>query len=144
MLGWHQAFPRRPRSLATVARLALPLLLIVVALSAWTTIDRFHSEPERIGLAAALTAHPDEGLGDLAARALLARNAQVTAVHPGAEVAALVPGQTATIALRGLGTHRDPYPFSLAEGRPARGPDEAVAGQGCSTCWTCASGTGCG
>lgn len=130
MLGWHQAFPRRPRSLATVARLALPLLLIVVALSAWTTIDRFHSEPERIGLAAALTAHPDEGLGDPAARALLARNAQVTAVHPGAEVAALVPGQTATIALRGLGTHRDPYPFSLAEGRPARGPDEAVAGQG--------------
>ncbi|MET7724206.1 FtsX-like permease family protein [Streptomyces mirabilis] len=130
VLGWHQAFPRRPRSLATVARLALPLLLIVVALSAWTTIDRFHSEPERIGLAAALTAHPDEGLGDPAARALLARNAQVTAVHPGAEVAALVPGQTATIALRGLGTRRDPYPFSLAEGRPARGPDEAVAGQG--------------
>lgn len=130
MLGWHQAFPRRPRSLATVARLALPLLLIVVALSAWTTIDRFHSEPERMGLAAALTAHPDESLGDPAARALLTRNAQVTAVHPGAEVAALVPGQTATIALRGLGTHRDPYPFSLAEGRPARGPDEAVAGQG--------------
>lgn len=110
--------------------LALPLLLIVVALSAWTTIDRFHSEPERIGLAAALTAHPDESLGDPAARALLARNAQVTAVNPGAEVAALVPGQTATIALRGLGTHQDPYPFSLAEGRPARGPDEAVAGQG--------------
>jgi putative ABC transport system permease protein len=130
VLGWHQAFPRRPRSLATVARLALPLLLIVVALSAWTTIDRFHSEPERMGLAAALTAHPDESLGDPAARALLTRNAQVTAVHPGAEVAALVPGQTATIALRGLGTHRDPYPFSLAEGRPARGPDEAVAGQG--------------
>ncbi|MFJ1607348.1 ABC transporter permease [Streptomyces sp. NPDC088253] len=130
VLGWHQAFPRRPRSLATVARLALPLLLIVVALSAWTTIDRFHSEPERIGLAAALTAHPDESLGDPAARALLARNAQVAAVHPGAEVAALVPGQTATIALRGLGTRRDPYPFTLAEGRPARGPDEAVAGQG--------------
>ncbi|MFF1767332.1 ABC transporter permease [Streptomyces sp. NPDC058249] len=130
VLGWHQAFPRRPRSLATIARLALPLLLIVVALSAWTTIDRFHSEPQRIGLAAALTAHPDDSLGDPAARALLARNAQVTAVHPGAEVAALVPGQTATIALRGLGTHQDPYPFTLAEGRPADGPDEAVAGQG--------------
>lgn len=46
------------------------------------------------------------------------------------EVAALVPGQTATIALRGLGTHADPYPYALAEGRAARGPDEAVAGQG--------------
>jgi putative ABC transport system permease protein len=130
VLGWHQAFPRRPRSLATVARLALPLLLIVVALSAWTTIDRFHSKPEQIGLAAALTAHADDSLSDPAARALLARNPQITAVHPGAEVAALVPGQTATIALRGLGTRQDPYPFTLAEGRPAHGPDEAVAGQG--------------
>ncbi|MEV0904884.1 ABC transporter permease [Streptomyces hokutonensis] len=130
VLGWHQAFPRRPRSLATVARLALPLLLIVVALNAWTTIDRFHSKPEQIGLAAALTAHADDSLSDPAARALLARNPQITAVHPGAEVAALVPGQTATIALRGLGTRQDPYPFTLAEGRPARGPDEAVAGQG--------------
>ena len=45
-------------------------------------------------------------------------------------MAALVPGQTGTIALRGLGTRQDPYPFTLAEGRPARGPDEAVAGQG--------------
>lgn len=130
VLGWHQAFPRRPRSLATVARLALPLLLMVVALSAWTTIDRFHDEPERIGLAAALTAHADESLSDQQVRALLAGNTRVTAVHPGAEVAALVPGQTATIALRGLGTRQDPYPFTLAEGRPARGPDEAVAGQG--------------
>ncbi|MGW7048108.1 ABC transporter permease [Streptomyces avermitilis] len=130
VLGWHKAFTRRPRSLATVSRLALPLLLIVVALSAWTTIDRFHSRPEQIGLAAALTVRADEGLSDPDARTLLAQNPQVAAVHPGVEVAALVPGQTGTIALRGLGTHRDPYPFSLAEGRPARGPDEAVAGQG--------------
>jgi len=130
VLGWHKAFTRRPRSLATVARLALPLLLIVVAMSAWTTIDRFHSRPEQIGLAAALTVRADESLSDADVRALLARNPQVTAVHPGVEVAALVPGQTGTIALRGLGTRQDPYPFSLAEGRPARGPDEAVAGQG--------------
>jgi len=130
VLGWHKAFTRRPRSLATIARLALPLLLIVVAMSAWTTIDRFHSRPEQIGLAAALTVRADENLSDADVRALLAKNPQVTAVHPGVEVAALVPGQTGTIALRGLGTHQDPYPFSLAEGRPARGPDEAVAGQG--------------
>ncbi|MFF4797681.1 ABC transporter permease [Streptomyces sp. NPDC001351] len=130
VLGWHTASVRRLRSLATVARLALPLLLIVVAMSAWTTIDRFHSRPEQIGLPAALTVHADAGLSDRDARALLQRDPQVAAVYPGVEVAALVPGQTATIALRGLGTSHNPYPYTLAEGRPARGSDEAVAGQG--------------
>ncbi|MFI1163656.1 ABC transporter permease [Streptomyces sp. NPDC020801] len=130
VLGWHKAFTRRPRTLATVGRLALPLLLIVVAMSAWTTIDRFHSRPEELGLPTALTVRADSGLGDGGTRALLAREPQVAAVYPGVEVAALVPGQTATIALRGLGTHQDPYPYTLAEGRPAHGPDEAVAGQG--------------
>ncbi len=130
VLGWHKAFTRRPRSLGAVARLALPLLLIVVALSAWTTIDRFHSAPERIGLSAALSVRADASLDDGEARELLESDPQVAAAHPGVEVAALVPGQTATIALRGYGTHEDPYPFALAEGRPAHGPDEAVAGQG--------------
>ncbi|MFE9437587.1 ABC transporter permease [Streptomyces sp. NPDC006602] len=130
VLGWHKAFTRRPRSLATVARLALPLLLIVVAMSAWTTMDRFHSRPGQIGVPAALTVHTDSGLGERDTRALLERDPQVAAVYPGVEVAALVPGQTATIALRGLGTHREPYPYALAQGRAARGPDEAVAGQG--------------
>ncbi|MGW6954691.1 ABC transporter permease [Streptomyces chartreusis] len=130
VLGWHRAFNRRPRSLATVARLALPLLLIVVAMSAWTTIDRFDSRPEQIGLPTALTVHTDAGLADGDARTLLERDPQVAAAYPGVEVAALVPGQTATIALRGLGTHQDPYPYALAEGRAAQGRDEAVAGQG--------------
>ncbi|MGW2694109.1 FtsX-like permease family protein [Streptomyces sp. NPDC001296] len=130
VLGWRQAFTRRARSLATVVRLALPLLLIVVAMSAWTTIDRFHSRPADLGLAAALTVRPDAGLDDAATRALLAGNPRIAAAYPGVEVAALVPGQTATIALRGLGTRQDPYPYALAEGRRAHGPDEAVAGQG--------------
>ncbi|MEV2217732.1 FtsX-like permease family protein [Streptomyces sp. NPDC050997] len=130
VLGWHKAFAWRPRSLATVARLALPLLLIVVAMSAWTTIDRFHSRPEQIGVPAALTARTDSGLGERDTRALLERDPGVAAAYPGVEMAALVPGQTATIALRGLGTHREPYPYALAQGRAARGPDEAVAGQG--------------
>ncbi|MGV9350991.1 FtsX-like permease family protein [Streptomyces spiralis] len=130
VLGGHQAFARRPRTLATVGRLALPLLLIVVAMSAWTTIDRFHSRPEQLGLPAALTVRGDGTLGDRGTRALLDREPRVAAVYPGVETAALVPGQTATIALRGLGTRQDPYPYTLAEGRPAHGPDEAVAGQG--------------
>ncbi|MEU1593060.1 FtsX-like permease family protein [Streptomyces sp. NPDC005708] len=130
VLGWHKAFTRRPRSLATIARLALPLLLMVVAMSAWTTIDRFHSRPEEVGLAGALTVRPDSSLDDASARSLLQRNPQVADAYPGVQVAALVPGQTATIALRGLGTRTEPYPFALAEGRPALGRDEAVAGQG--------------
>ncbi|MFF8196121.1 ABC transporter permease [Streptomyces bobili] len=130
VLGWHKAFTRRPRSVATVARLALPLLLIVVALSAWTTIDRFRSSPEETGLPTALTVHADAGLSGRDTLALLERDPQVAAAYPGVEVAALVPGQTATIALRGLGTRADPYPYSLADGRPAHGRDEAVAGQG--------------
>ncbi|MFD7059505.1 FtsX-like permease family protein [Streptomyces sp. NPDC059906] len=130
VLGWHKAFARRPRSFATVARLTLPLLLIVVAMSAWTTIDRFHSRPEQIGLPAALTVRADTDAGERGTRALLERDPQVAAAYPGVEVAALVPGQTATIALRGLGTRGDPYPYALAEGRRAHGPDEAVAGQG--------------
>ncbi|MEU0190417.1 FtsX-like permease family protein [Streptomyces afghaniensis] len=130
VLGWHKAFTRRPRSLATVARLTLPLLLIVVAMSAWTTIDRFHSTPEQIGLPTALSVRADAGLTERQTHALLERDSEVAAAYPGVETAALVPGQTATIALRGLGTDQDPYPYTLAEGRPARGADEAVAGQG--------------
>jgi putative ABC transport system permease protein len=99
-------------------------------MSAWTTMDRFHSRPEQVGVPAALTVHTDSGLGERDTRDLLERDPQVAAVYPGVEVAALVPGQTATIALRGLGTHREPYPYALAQGRAARGPDEAVAGQG--------------
>ncbi|WP_328724389.1 ABC transporter permease [Streptomyces sp. NBC_00259] len=130
VLGWHRAFARGPQAPATIVRLALPLLLITVALSAWTTIARFESKPEELGLAAALTARADAGLGDREALGLLDAHPQVAAAHPGVEVAALVPGQTGTIALRGLGTREQPYPFTVAEGRAAHGPDEAVAGQG--------------
>ncbi|MER6852649.1 FtsX-like permease family protein [Streptomyces flaveolus] len=129
VLGLHRTLGRRSRSLATVARLALPLLLMVVAMSAWSTIDRFHDHPERAGLAAALTVHAD-GIDDTATRSLLHGDPRIAAVYPGVEVTALVPGQTTTIALRGLGTRSDPYPYALAEGRLPRDLDEAVAGQG--------------
>ncbi|MFJ8749457.1 ABC transporter permease [Streptomyces sp. NPDC102441] len=130
VLGWHRAFVRGHHTPATVARLALPLLLITVVLSAWTTIGRFQSEPEQMGMAAALTARATQGLSDPEARSILEADDQVAAAHPGVEVAALVPGQTGTIALRGVGTRAEPYPFSVAEGSPPEGPDEAVAGQG--------------
>ncbi|MCT4351864.1 ABC transporter permease [Streptomyces sp. Je 1-79] len=130
VLGWHRAFGRGRRAPATIVRLALPLLLITVALSAWTTIERFDTRPEQLGHAAALTARPDATLTDREVGTLLATQDEIVAAHPGLEVAALVPGQTGTIALRGLGTRDEPYPYTIAEGRPIGGRDEAVAGQG--------------
>ncbi|MBB1245097.1 FtsX-like permease family protein, partial [Streptomyces durbertensis] len=130
VLGWRAAFARRGRSLTAVARLALPLLLITVALSAWTTLDRVGTGA---GDAATLSARATEGLDERQAARLLADNPDVTAVYPGVEVAALAPGQTGTINLRGLGTDARPYPFTVVEGRapsPSATDDEAVAGQG--------------
>lgn len=128
VLGWRSAFHHPLRSSAAVARLAVPLLLITVALGAWTTLDRFSSHPENVGLPAALTART-EALGDRELRQLLDSQRELTA-YPGAEVQALVPGQTGTITLRGVGTDARPYPFAVVAGRAAHGPDEAVAGQG--------------
>ncbi|MBB1260989.1 FtsX-like permease family protein [Streptomyces alkaliterrae] len=133
VLGWRAAFARRGRSLTAVARLALPLLLITVALSAWTTLDRVPSSAGDAGPAATLSARATEGLDERQAARLLADNPDVTAVYPGIEVAALAPGQTGTINLRGLGTDARPYPFTVVEGRapsPSATDDEAVAGQG--------------
>ncbi|MFB7781010.1 ABC transporter permease [Streptomyces bauhiniae] len=130
ILGLHTMYTRPARSAATIVRLALPLLLIVAALSALTTLDRIRSSPEVIGVPAALTVHAHRGFSDRDVRALLRRDPQVAAAYPDVELAALVPGQTATIVLRGLGTRRSPYPYTLAEGRAAQGSDEAVAGQG--------------
>ncbi|GGW93969.1 ABC transporter permease [Streptomyces chryseus] len=130
VLGWHAAFGRRSRSLSSVARLALPILLITVALSAWSTLDSLQGRAGQNGPAAGLTARAAEGMKDHEVRAVLDADPRVAAVHPGVEVAALVPGQTGTIALRGLGSRTAPYPFSPAEGRAPHGPDEAVAGQG--------------
>jgi putative ABC transport system permease protein len=132
VLGWRAAFPRRARTVIMVARLALPLLMITVALVTWSTLDMFRSRPADMGVPAALTVRagqPGSLTGEDLDRALTAPP-DVAAVHPGVEVTALVPGQTGTITLRGLGTARAPYPFTVVEGRAADGPDEAVAGQG--------------
>jgi putative ABC transport system permease protein len=132
VLGWRGAFPRRARALTAVGRLAVPLLLITLAFSAWSTIDLFRDHPAQVGVPAALTARPGPAadLTPLQIREVLAADPDVTAVLPGAEVAALVPGQTGTITLRGLGTDDGPYPGAVVEGHAPAGPDEAVAGQG--------------
>ncbi|MCX4825287.1 ABC transporter permease [Streptomyces sp. NBC_01142] len=132
VLGWRAAFPRRPRTLITVARLALPLLMITAALVASSTLDAFRSRPADMGVPAALTVRAEQPGGPTGQELdrVLTAPPDVAAVHPGVEVAALVPGQTGTITLRGLGTADAPYPFTVVEGRPADSLDEAVAGQG--------------
>ncbi|WP_149182131.1 ABC transporter permease [Streptomyces sp. TRM49041] len=129
VLGWRGAFDRPGRAVAAVGRLAVPLLLITVALGTWTTLDAFEHRPQAVGLAASLTAR-GEGPDQASVRQLLTAHPEVAAAYPGSEVAALVPGQTGTIRLRGLGEEDRPYPFVVAEGRTPSGPDEAVAGQG--------------
>ncbi|WP_247745233.1 FtsX-like permease family protein [Streptomyces oryzae] len=129
VLGWRGAFHSRARSCAAVARLAVPLLLITVVLGAWTTLDRLEHNPEKAGIPAALTVRGD-GLDDDAVRRMLTDRPEVSAAYPGAEAKALVPGQTSTITLRGLGKDRDPYPLTIPEGRAPHRSHEAVAGQG--------------
>ncbi|MGW2013609.1 FtsX-like permease family protein [Streptomyces sp. NPDC001927] len=132
VLGWRSAFSGRGRSLVPISRLALPVALMTVALVAWSTLDQFGSDPARMGRAAALTVRAEKP-GPADDPALARALAQVPGVEdsfPGAEFVALVPGQTGTITLRGLGSQERPYPHSVVEGRAPSGPDEAVAGQG--------------
>ena len=144
VLGWHTAFVRRMRSLATVARLALPLLLIVVAMSAWTTIDRFHSRPEQMGLPTALTVHTDAGLSDPATRALLGRDPQVAATYPGVEVAALVPARRPRSPCAAWAPTRSPTPTPWPTAGARTAATRRWPGRASSTCWTPVSATGCG
>lgn len=129
VLGARAAFHRPLRAAITIVRLAIPIVMITVALGSWATLDGFRAHPQRLGLAAALTATPT-GVGDAAARRLLNAQPGVAAVYPGVETQALVPGETTTITLRALGAPGHPYPFAVVQGRNIQGPDEAVAGQG--------------
>ncbi|MER7953087.1 FtsX-like permease family protein [Streptomyces sp. NPDC096079] len=132
VLGWRSAFAGRGRGLLPVARLALPIALMTVALVAWSTLDQFRGDPARMGRAAALTVRAEEPgpADDPALERALTSVPGVRDAFPGVEFVALVPGQTGTITLRGLGSRARPFPHSVVEGRAPAGPDEAVAGQG--------------
>ena len=129
VLGARDAFTRRLRAVLTVGGLAIPMVMVTIALGVWATLDNFESHPEQIGLAGTLVARP-VGLDPDPARALIAADPAVTAVYPEVEVDALLPGQTRTIQARALGSSAQPYPFPVREGRLYRAPGEAVAGQG--------------
>ncbi|MDJ0340974.1 ABC transporter permease [Streptomyces sp. H10-C2] len=129
VLGWRGVSHRSARSTASVARLTLPLLMITVALGTLATLDRFTNAPEQVGLAGQLSVRAD-GPDQTGLEPLLTRQPGVAAAYPATEVAALAPGQSRMITLRGVGTSQRQYPFAAVEGRAATGLHEAMAGQG--------------
>jgi putative ABC transport system permease protein len=129
VLGARDAFTRRLRAVMTVGGLAIPMVMVTIALGCWSTLDNFENHPEQIGLAGALTARP-VGLHPYEAASVIAADKDVAAVYPEVLVDALLPGQTRTIQARALGTSKQPYPFPVRDGRMYARPGEAVAGQG--------------
>jgi putative ABC transport system permease protein len=129
VLGARDAFTRRLRAVMTIGGLAIPMVMVTIALGVWSTLDNFENHPEDIGLAGALTARP-VGLFDYQASAVIAADKDVSAVYTEVQQDALLPGQTRTIQTRALGTSQRPYPFPVRQGRMYARPGEAVAGQG--------------
>ncbi|MEO3809641.1 FtsX-like permease family protein [Sphaerisporangium sp. B11E5] len=129
VLGARDAFTRRLPAFLTAFGLAIPMMMITIGLGYWATLDDFRSHPEQVGQAAALTVRPASLTSEEAQRLALA-DPDVVAAFPGAEVDALVPGQTRTVRARAYGTVSDPYPFTVVDGRLFRDRGEAVAGQG--------------
>ena len=52
VLGARDAFTRRLRAVMTVFGLAIPMVMVTIALGCWSTLDDFENHPEQIGLAA--------------------------------------------------------------------------------------------
>ncbi|MEV4093402.1 ABC transporter permease [Streptosporangium saharense] len=129
VLGTRDAFTRRAPAFLSIFGVALPMMMIVVGLGCWATLDDFLRHPERVGQAAALTVRSDRLPAEDVARVSRA-DPGVAAVYPGSEVSALEPEQTRSVLVRAVGTSTDPYPFSVAEGRMFAARGEAVAGQG--------------
>jgi len=129
VLGARDAFTRRMRAVMTIGGLAIPMMMVTVALGCWSTLDNFENHPEQIGLAGSLIARP-VGQHDYEAATVIAADRDVAAMYTEDQRDALLPGQTRTIQARALGTSEKPYPFPVHDGRMYARPGEAVAGQG--------------
>jgi putative ABC transport system permease protein len=131
VLGVRDALTRRMPAVLTVAGVAIPMAMITIALTCWSTIGAFTADPGKIGLAGALTVQVSAGgLSEARATALIAADGQVSASYPGAQSTTLLPGDNGTFVARAMGTSRAPYPFQVVQGRMFGAVDEAVAGQG--------------
>jgi putative ABC transport system permease protein len=129
VLGARDCLTRRLPAALTVLGLAIPMVMITIALTCWSTIDGFTRDPGRIGLAAAVTVSQG-GLEPAQATSLISHDDQVLAAYPSAEFDTLLPGDNGTFIARAMGTSSRPYPFQVVQGRMFRAANEAVAGQG--------------
>jgi putative ABC transport system permease protein len=129
VLGARDSLTRRVPAVVTVFGLAIPMTMITIALTCWSTIDGFSHDPGRIGLAGALKVSQG-GLDASQAVSLISRDGQVQAWYPGAEFDTLLPGDNGTFTARAMGTSARPYPFQPVAGRLYHAANEAVAGQG--------------
>src|SRR5437763_3886524 len=129
VLGARDSLTRRLSAGLTVFGLAIPMAMITIALTCWSTIDGFTSDPGKIGLASAVTGSQG-GLERKQMLALIHRDDQVLAAYPGAQFLTLLPGDNGTFIARAIGTSARPYPFRAVQGRMFQAPNEAVAGQG--------------
>ena len=129
VLGARDSLTRRLPAVLTVVGLAIPMVMITIALTCWSTVDSFTSDPGRIGLAAAVTVSQG-GLGEKQTLALIRQDDQVLASYPGAEFDTLLPGVNGTFTARAMGDSWRPYPFQVIQGHIFHAANEAVAGQG--------------
>ncbi len=127
VLGARDSLTRRLPALLTVFGVAIPMVMITIALACWSTIDGFSREPGRIGLAAGLTV--SQGSYGKPFAALVDR---VGVAYPTAEFDTLLPGDNGTFTALAVGSSSGSgrYPFHVVQGAPYRARDEAVAGQG--------------
>jgi putative ABC transport system permease protein len=129
VLGARDSLTRRLPAALTVIGLAIPMVMITIALTCWSTIDGFTSDPGKIGIAAAVTVGQG-GLDSNKMVALIDDDDQVLAAYPGAEFDTLVPGDNGTFIARAMGYSWRPYPLQAVQGHNFNQPNEAVAGQG--------------
>src|SRR5580700_509510 len=129
VLGARDSLTRRLPAALTVFGLALPMAMITITLTCWSTIGGFTHDPGQIGLASAVTVSQG-GLDNKQMLALVSHDRQVLASYPGAEFVTLLPGDNGTFIARAMGTSIRPYPFQVVQGRMFRAANEAVAGQG--------------
>ena len=119
VLGARDSLTRRLSAGLTVFGLAIPMAMIIIALTCWSTIDGFTSDPGKIGLASAVTVSQG-GLDSKQMLALVGRDHPVLAAYPGAQFVTLLPGDNGTFIARAMGTSACP-----TRSGPCRG--------GCST-----------
>jgi putative ABC transport system permease protein len=133
VLGAREPVTRRLPAALTVLGVAIPMVMITIALACWSTIGSFTADPARIGLAAALRVSP-VGLTSEQVNTILDRDAQVAATYPGAEFDPLLPADNGTFVADAMGTSsqqpKRQYPFRVVQGRMYQAPSEAIAGQG--------------